>query len=79
MKNMSVFFQEKEKRVKRPRIENYTQTVVSRYMDFEFKSHFRLNIFFMLFYVFILLSFLNTQKRFSITLIEVQINTFCTY
>jgi len=39
------FFQEKKKRVKRPRIENYAQTVVSRYMDFEFKSHFRLNIF----------------------------------
>jgi len=38
--------QEKKKHVKRPRIENYLQTVVSRYMDYEFKIHFRLNIIF---------------------------------
>lgn len=38
----------KKKRVKR-RIENYSQTVVSRYMDYEFKSHFRLDIIFYIF------------------------------
>jgi len=47
MKNMSL--QEKKKRVKRPRIKNYAQTVVSRYMGYEFKNHFRLNIIFYIF------------------------------
>ncbi|XP_018358625.1 PREDICTED: putative nuclease HARBI1 [Trachymyrmex cornetzi] len=35
-----ILLRDKKKRVKRPRIENYLQTV-SRYMDYEFKSHFR--------------------------------------
>jgi len=39
-------------------------------MNYEIKSQFRLNIIFFT----LLISFLNIQKRFSITLIKVQIN-----
>jgi len=65
----------KKKHVKHPRIKNYAQTIVSRYMDYEFKSRFRLNIIFFT----LLISFLNIQKRFLITLIEAQINILKMY
>jgi len=61
---------QEKKHVKHSRIENYAQIVISRYMDYEFKNYFKLNIIFFT----LLISFLNIQKRFSITLIEVQIN-----
>jgi len=51
----------KKKRVKCPRIENYAQTVVSRYIDYEFKNHFRLNIIFYTFNKF----FKYTKKIFN--------------
>lgn len=39
-----LFKKERKKRIARPRIQNYTQSVVARYLDYEFKSHFRLDI-----------------------------------
>jgi len=46
---------QEKKYVKHSRIENYAQTVVLRYKEYEFKSYFRLNITFFT----LLISFLN--------------------